>query len=35
VRDIADKLYGIVDDLFGVVDALQLGGFVEVDKIFV
>ena len=35
VRDIADKLDGIVDNLFGVVDALQLAGFVEVHQVFV
>lgn len=35
VRDIADELDGIVDDLLGVVDALQLGGLVEVDQVFV
>jgi len=35
VADVADELDGIVDDLFGVVDALQLGGLVEVDEVLV
>ena len=35
MADIANELDGVVDDLFGVVDALQLGGFVEVDEVFV
>ena len=35
MADIADELDRVVDDLLGVVDALQLGGFVEVDKVFV
>ena len=35
VADIADELDGVIDDLFGVIDALQLGGFVEVDEVLV
>jgi len=35
VGDVSDQLYGIVDDLFGVVNALQLGGLVEVDEVLV
>lgn len=33
--DITDQLDRIVDDLLGIVDALQLGGLVEVHQIFV
>ncbi len=35
VGDITDQLYRIVNDLFGIVNALQLGGLVEVDQVFV
>ena len=35
VGDVPDQLDGIVDDLFGIVDALELGLFVEVHKIFI
>jgi len=35
MRDIPYQLNGIVDDLFGVVDALELGGLVEIDQVFV
>ena len=35
MRDVTDQLNGIVDNLFGVVDALKLGCFVEVDKVFI
>ncbi len=35
MTDIADELDSVVDDLLGVVDALQLGGLVEVDEVFV
>jgi len=35
VRDIPDKLDGIVDDLFGAVDALELGVFIEIDHVLV
>lgn len=35
MRDIADELDGIVNDLLGIVDALQLGGFIEVNEVFV
>lgn len=35
MANVADELDGIVDDLFGVVDALQLGGLVEVDEVLI
>ncbi len=35
MRYIADKLDGIVDNLLGVVNALQLGGLVKIDQVFV
>lgn len=35
MRDIADELDGIVDDLLGIVNALQLGGLVQVDQVLI
>jgi len=33
--DIADQLDSIVDDLLGIIDALQLGGLIEIDEILI
>src|SRR5690242_13819174 len=33
MRNISNKLNGIVDNLFGVVNALKLGGFIEVNEV--
>ena len=33
--DIADQLDGIVDNLLGIVDALELGGFIQVDQVLI
>ena len=35
MADIADELDSIVDDLLGVVDALQLGGLIEIDEVLI
>lgn len=35
VTDIAYQLDRVVNDLFGVINALKLGGFVEVDEVFI
>ena len=35
MRDIADQLNGVIDDLLGIVDALQLGGLVQVDEVLI
>jgi hypothetical protein len=35
MRDVADQLDGIVDDLLCIVDALELGGLIQVDKVFI
>ena len=35
VADIPDQLDRIVDDLLGVIDALQLGGLIEIDQVLI
>jgi hypothetical protein len=35
MRDIADELDGVIDDLLGVVNALQLGGLVQIDQVLI
>ena len=35
MRDIANELDGVVDDLLGIVNALQLGGLVQIDQVLI